>query len=212
VTEPGASASQFSPRTVWARRLETPLRQFLRTETGSAAVLLAATLVALAWANIDPAGYAAAWRTVLLIRSGTAVLADSWQGWVNSGLMAFFFLVAGLEARREFDLGELRERRRVALPLVVALGGMIVPIAIYLAIKRRPLISGRLGHGHVHRHRLRAGRTGPWSARASPTGYGPTCSRSRSPTTWRGSWSSHWPTAATSTWPRWAPALPSSVS
>ena len=48
--------------------------------------------------------------------------------------MAFFFLVAGLEARREFDMGELRERRRLALPLVVALGGMVVPIAIYLAI------------------------------------------------------------------------------
>ena len=134
VTEPGASASQFSPRTVWARRLETPLRQFLRTETGSAAVLLAATLAALAWANIDPSGYAATWHTVLVIWSGTRGLADSWQGWVNSGLMAFFFLVAGLEARRECDLGELRERRRLALPLVVALGGMVVPIAIYLAI------------------------------------------------------------------------------
>ena len=134
MTEPGASPSQFSPRTVWARRLETPLRRFLRTETGGAAVLLAATLAALAWANIDASGYAAAWHTVLMIRSGTRGLADSWQGWVNSGLMAFFFLVAGLEARREFDLGELRERRRVALPLVVALGGMVVPIAIYLAI------------------------------------------------------------------------------
>jgi Na+/H+ antiporter NhaA len=134
VTESGASASQFSLRTVWAQRLETPLRRFLRTETGSAAVLLTATLAALAWANIDPSGYAATWHTVLLIRSGTVVLADSWQGWVNSGLMAFFFLVAGLEARREFDLGELRERRRVALPLVVALGGMVVPVAIYLAV------------------------------------------------------------------------------
>ena len=53
---------------------------------------------------------------------------------MNSGLMAFFFLVAGLEARREFDMGELRERRRLALPLVVALGGIVVPISIYLAI------------------------------------------------------------------------------
>ena len=129
-----APASPFSLRTVWAQRLETPLRRFVRTETGSAAVLLAATVAALAWANIDPAGYAAAWHTVLVIGSGTAVMADTWQGWVNSGLMAFFFLVAGLEARREFDLGELRERRRVVLPLVVAVGGMVVPISIYLAI------------------------------------------------------------------------------
>ncbi len=134
MTEPGDSASQFSLRTVWTQNLKTPLRQFLRTETGSAAVLLAATLAALAWANIDPSGYTATWRTELVIRSGTRGLADSWQGWVNSGLMAFFFLVAGLEARREFDMGELRQRRRLALPLVVALGGMVVPIAIYLAI------------------------------------------------------------------------------
>ena len=143
MTESNAPASLFSLRTVWARSLETPLRRFLRTETGSAAVLLAATLAALAWANIDPPGYAATWHTVLVIRSGTRGLADSWQGWVNSGLMAFFFLVAGLEARREFDMGELRERRRLALPLVVALGGMIVPIAIYLAINAgRPSASG----------------------------------------------------------------------
>jgi Na+/H+ antiporter NhaA len=134
VTEPGASAVRFPLRTVWTQNLQTPLRRFLRTETGSAVVLLAATLAALAWANIDPSGYAAAWRTELVIRSGTIGLADSWQGWVNSGLMAFFFLVAGLEARREFDMGELRERRRLALPLVVALGGTVVPIAIYLAI------------------------------------------------------------------------------
>ncbi len=134
MTQPGASASPFSLRTVWTQNLQTPLRQFLRTETGSAAVLLAATVAALAWANIDPSGYAATWHTELVIRSGTRGLADSWQGWVNSGLMAFFFLVAGLEARREFDMGELRQRRRLALPLVVALGGMVVPIAIYLAI------------------------------------------------------------------------------
>ena len=134
MTEPRSPASLFSLRTVWAQSLETPLRRFLRTETGSAAVLLAATLAALAWANIDPSGYAATWHTVLVIRSGTRSVADSWQGWVNSGLMAFFFLVAGLEARREFDMGELRERRRLMLPLVVALGGMVVPIAVYLAI------------------------------------------------------------------------------
>jgi Na+/H+ antiporter NhaA len=143
VTESGASASRLSLRSVWAENLQTPLRRFLRTETGSAVILLGATIAALAWANIDPAGYGSAWRTVLVIRSGTTGLADSWQGWVNSGLMAFFFLVAGLEARREFDMGELRERRRLALPLVVALGGMVVPIAVYLAINfDRPSASG----------------------------------------------------------------------
>ncbi len=134
MTKPDAPASQFSLSTAWARQLETPLRRFLRTETGSAAVLLAATIAALAWANIDPSGYAAAWGTELSIRIGSTGLAADLHEWVNSGLMAFFFLVAGLEARREFDMGELRERRRLALPLVVGLGGMVVPIAIYLAV------------------------------------------------------------------------------
>ncbi len=65
------------------------------------------------------------------------------RGWVNSGLMTFFFLVAGLEARREFDLGELRERRRLALPLVAGVGGLLVPIGIYLAINAgRPTAGG----------------------------------------------------------------------
>jgi Na+/H+ antiporter NhaA len=143
VTESEAPVPLFSLRTAWARSLETPLRQFLRTETGSSAVLLAATLAALAWANIDSASYQAVWHTELAIRIGSRGLADGLGGWVNSGLMSFFFLVAGLEARREFDLGELRERRRLVLPLVVGLGGMIVPIAIYLAANAgQPSIRG----------------------------------------------------------------------
>jgi Na+/H+ antiporter NhaA len=134
VTESASAASPFSLRTAWGRSFETPLRRFLRTETGSSAILLAATVVALAWANIDSSGYAAVWRTEVSIKIGTTGVADSLHGWVNSGLMAFFFLVAGLEARREFDMGELRERRRLALPVVVGLGGMAVPIGLYLAI------------------------------------------------------------------------------
>jgi len=143
VTEPAASASRPAVRTTWTRRLQTPLRRYLRTETGSAAVLLAATVAALAWANIDPSSYATTWNTDLSIRIGSASLAADLHEWVNSGLMAFFFLVAGLEARREFDMGELRERRRLALPLLVGLGGMVVPIAIYLAVNAgRPSASG----------------------------------------------------------------------
>ena len=119
--------------TPWGPSRQTALRRYLRTETGSAAVLLAATLAALAWANINPAGYAAAWSTQLSVKIGSVGLVASLHEWVNSGLMAFFFLVAGLEARREFDMGELRDRRRLALPLFVGLGGMVVPIGIYLA-------------------------------------------------------------------------------
>src|SRR5215813_4338220 len=127
MSESGHLASRFSVRTAWARSSQTPLRRFLRTETGSAAVLLAATLAALVWANMDPPGYAATWRTALSVRLGSAGLSADLHEWVNSGLMAFFFLVAGLEARREFDMGELRQRRRLALPVLVGLGGMVVP-------------------------------------------------------------------------------------
>ncbi len=136
---------QFALRTAWARNLETPLRRFLRTETGSAVVLLAATLAALAWANISPSGYSSAWDTELSIKLGSTGLAANLHEWVNSGLMVFFFLVAGLEARREYDMGELRERRRLALPLIVGLGGMIVPIGIYLALNAGRASAGGWG-------------------------------------------------------------------
>ncbi|MGH9040152.1 MAG: Na+/H+ antiporter NhaA, partial [Acidimicrobiia bacterium] len=65
---------------------------------------------------------------------GTAELALDLRHWINDGLMAFFFFVVGLEIRREFDMGELRERRRVATPVLAAVGGMTVPALIYLAV------------------------------------------------------------------------------
>jgi Na+/H+ antiporter NhaA len=91
-------------------------------------------VAALVWANISVSSYEQVWNTTLSIRIGGAGISEDVRYWVNSGLMAFFFFVVGLEARREFDLGELRERRRVALPVAAGLGGMIVPVAIYLAI------------------------------------------------------------------------------
>jgi Na+/H+ antiporter NhaA len=145
MSESGHLASRSSVHTPWARSSDTPLRRFLRTETGSAAVLLAATVVALIWANMDSAGYAGVWGTNLSVKLGSAGLSADLHEWVNSGLMAFFFLVAGLEARREFDMGELRERRRLALPLVVGLGGMVVPISIYLAFNAGRASAGGWG-------------------------------------------------------------------
>jgi Na+/H+ antiporter NhaA len=126
-------AARFSGRTAWARNLETPLRQFLRTETGGAAVLLAATISALVWVNVDASSYQDLWATVLSIDVGGSGVALDLRQWVNSGLMTFFFFVVGLEARREFDLGELRERRRFALPLLAGIGGMAMAVGIYLA-------------------------------------------------------------------------------
>ncbi|MFD5779151.1 Na+/H+ antiporter NhaA [Streptomyces sp. NPDC126933] len=122
--------------------MRTPLRDFLRTETGSAAFLLAGALAALVWANAGPGTYEEFWRTDLAVRIGSAGVSLELREWVNSGLMALFFLVVGLEARREFDMGELRERKRVALPLLAGISGMIVPVAIYLAFNA--------GHDSVH--------------------------------------------------------------
>jgi Na+/H+ antiporter NhaA len=128
------SPPTLSGRTAWARNLETPLRQFLRTETGSAVVLLFAAVAALVWVNADAASYASVWGTRLSVSVGGSGVSQDLHGWVNSGLMTFFFLVVGLEARREFDMGELRERSRLALPLLAGIGGMIVPVGIYLAV------------------------------------------------------------------------------
>jgi Na+/H+ antiporter NhaA len=129
-----SEAQPYSGRTAWARNLQTPLRTFLRTETGSAAVLLIATVVALAWVNVDQSSYESVWGTVLTITVGDHGVAQDLRHWVNTGLMTFFFFVIGLEARREFDMGELRERRRFTLPLVAGLCGMVVPVVIYLLI------------------------------------------------------------------------------
>ena len=107
-----SGASLFG-HTAWARNLQTPLRQFLRTETGGAAVP--------AGRDARGAGLGEHRRDVLRDASGGRDLSVSLGGWgisqdlrhwVNSGLMTFFFFVVGLEARREFDMGELRERRR----------------------------------------------------------------------------------------------------
>ena len=136
------TAAPYSGRTAWGRNLETPLREFLRTETGSAAVLLGATVAALVWVNVDASSYASLWGTELSIHLGSHSIALDLRGWVNSGLMTFFFLVVGLEARREFDMGELRERRRLAIPLFAGIGGMLVPIAIFLAFNA--------GHSSAH--------------------------------------------------------------
>jgi Na+/H+ antiporter NhaA len=113
--------------------METPLRTFLRTETGSASVLAGATVAALIWANISASGYDKVWATRLSVLIGGSGVTLDLRGVVNSGLMALFFLVVGLEARREFDMGDLRVRSRLTLPLLAGLGGMIVPIGIYLA-------------------------------------------------------------------------------
>jgi Na+/H+ antiporter NhaA len=132
--ETEARSSPFAGRTAWARNLEAPLRDFLRTETGSAAILLIGAVAAMVWINVGASSYATVWHTLLSVRIGGDGVSQDLRHWVNDGLMTLFFFVVGLEARREFDLGDLRDRRRLILPFAAGIGGMIVPIAIFLAI------------------------------------------------------------------------------
>ncbi len=133
----GSASAQVAPstgRTAWARNLAAPVRDFLNTETGGAVVLLCAAVAALLWANSPwSSSYESFWTTKLSIRFGDAGISEDLRQWVNDGLMTFFFLVIGLEAKRELDMGQLRERRRITIPLVAAVGGMALPIMIYLA-------------------------------------------------------------------------------
>jgi Na+/H+ antiporter NhaA len=129
-----STSTSFTGRTAWARNLAAPVRDFLSTETGSAAVLLAAAVIALLWANSPWSHtYDSVWTTRLSIRLGGGEIATDLRHWVNEGLMTLFFLVVGLEAKRELDMGELRQRQRLAIPAMAAFGGMLVPVAIYLA-------------------------------------------------------------------------------
>ncbi len=122
-------------RTAWVDHSSRSVRAFLATETGSAGLLLAATIVALVWAN-SPAGdsYEDLWHTVLTVEVGGRGVSEDLAHWVNDGLMAFFFYVVGLEIRRELVLGELREWRAAAVPAIAALAGMAVPALIYFAV------------------------------------------------------------------------------
>jgi Na+/H+ antiporter NhaA len=129
-------------------RAAAPFRAFGATQNASAIALLGATVLALIWANSPwSESYDELWHTELTISLGSSELSLDLRHWVNDGLMTFFFFVVGLEIRREFDMGELRERRRVATPVVAAIGGMIAPVLIYLAFNAGS--SGARGWGIV---------------------------------------------------------------
>ena len=138
--EPGPPPDVVRP--AWAgsdrpvpRRVVRPLQAFLSTATAGATLLLAAAAGALLWANSPWRDtYHQLWTTDLVAAFGSWSISMDLRHWVNDGLMALFFLVVGLEIKRELLSGELRDRRLAALPAIAALGGMVVPALLYLIL------------------------------------------------------------------------------
>ena len=107
------------------RRVVSPLRDFFHQEAAGGIVLVAATVIALIWANSPwKESYFHLWHTQMSITIGTHSIDLDLQEWVNDALMAIFFLVVGLEIKREVVEGELRDPRTAALPAIAAIGGM----------------------------------------------------------------------------------------
>ncbi|HLM73175.1 MAG TPA: Na+/H+ antiporter NhaA [Polyangiaceae bacterium] len=129
------------PPEVWgpahslALRIVRPVERFLHVQAASGAVLLVMAVVALVWAN-SPWGhlYDALWHTPVVLGIGPFTFTQSLHFWINDGLMTIFFFVVGLEIRREIYQGELSELKRATLPIAAAVGGMIAPALIYLAL------------------------------------------------------------------------------
>ena len=127
-----SQSDRFVPRTV-----VRPLQRILAHEAASGVVMLVAAVLAIAWANSPWAqSYTDLWETPLTVELGNLIHLDhlSLQEWVNDALMALFFLMVGAEIKREVVHGDLRDLRSVALPVIAALGGMVVPAGIFIAL------------------------------------------------------------------------------
>lgn len=139
-------ASQAHKETLpgeYADLITKPFAQFLKIESAAGAMLLAAALIALTLANSPwSAHFLSFWETPIGLQIGRLDFTRSAHHWINDGLMTLFFFVVSLELKREFALGELRRPRAAALPFMAAIGGMAVPVAIYLL-----LINGEAGAG-----------------------------------------------------------------
>jgi Na+:H+ antiporter, NhaA family len=127
-----------------ARRILLPLQRFVHTETMGGIVLLVAAVAALAWAN-SPFGatYEKFWSLEVALRIGQTVVSHTVREWINDGLMTLFFFVVGLEIKRELVRGDLSGWQRASLPVVCAIGGMVVPALSYYVFNRgTPEVSG----------------------------------------------------------------------
>ena len=126
------------------RRILLPLQRFLHTEVTGALILLAAAVAAVLWANSRFSdSYVRLWDTVFAFGTGPVVVSHTLREWINEALMTVFFFVVGLEIKRELVRGELSGWRRASLPVICALGGMVVPAALYAAFN----VGGAGAHG-----------------------------------------------------------------
>ena len=131
-----------------------PLK-FISVEAASGMALLLAALVALVWANSAwAASYFALWHLPMSFGLGAYLPEHDLHFWVNDGLMTLFFLVVGLEIRREMHDGALADPKVALLPIIAAAGGVIVPALFYVLLNTEPVDPPRLGHPDRHRHRL----------------------------------------------------------
>jgi NhaA family Na+:H+ antiporter len=124
------------PRRPLIERLAQPLARFLQVEAAGGLVLLACTVIALILANSPWSdGFTRLWQTRVGFTVGGFELYKPLLLWINDGLMTIFFFLVGLEIKREFAFGELRDPRKAMLPAFAALGGMVAPAAIYLSLQ-----------------------------------------------------------------------------
>ncbi|HEU0013014.1 MAG TPA: Na+/H+ antiporter NhaA [Longimicrobium sp.] len=129
---PDPAATPASPSETTLERILSPFARFAATESSGGIVLIACTLLALAWANSPWAEtYHHLWETRITLQAGPYGLTHPLHLWINDGLMAVFFFLVGLEIKREVLVGELASRQRATLPIAAALGGMVVPALIY---------------------------------------------------------------------------------
>ena len=136
VAAPSPAEQTPSGERRFSGQIAEPIRRLIRAETGSAALLLAATVVALLWANLGGDTYDEVWHTELALRLGDSELVLDLQHWVNDGLMVLFFFVIGLEVKRELVMGELTDRSRATVPFVAAIAGLLI-LSAAQAVRRR---------------------------------------------------------------------------
>lgn len=129
------SSKRIAPEKTAIVTLARPFQDFVSRESSGGILLLACAIIALVWANSPwEHYYADLWHTTFTVGFGNSILSKDLHFWVNDALMAVFFFVVGLEIKRELLAGELASPRQAALPIIAALGGVVVPALLYLLL------------------------------------------------------------------------------